>query len=206
VPLGETVEFRATARMSDGSIRDVTAEAAWSAGSHEVSIEGAGRVSGFARGQTQINVGFEARRGSRLVMILPRGTYRLSGRVREADGPTTGIEAAVVDATSATGGRVITETDAFGTYWLYGVAGDTTLRVTREGYRPAAQKLVVSDHQARDIDMSLARPRADVAGTYQLTSLHPATAAWGLAPAMFRMTFGCSLTRQRCNRTGPCSL
>src|SRR5262245_26011815 len=50
VDLGATTQFRLTARLSDGSIRDVTDEARWIAGGL-VSIVGPGLVMGRSRGQ-----------------------------------------------------------------------------------------------------------------------------------------------------------
>jgi hypothetical protein len=177
VPLDETVQFTLMAHLSDGSSRDVTSEARWSGGWAEgrhVSIAGPGLVTGTARGWAQISADFVTPESVRHhaftnVIVLPAGTYQLSGRVKEAGSSDGALAGARVEVTTGSGAGQTAVTDWWGYYFLYGVSGETTLRVTKEGYQPATRTLVVADHQAFDMELPLLRPRADVSGTYTLT-------------------------------------
>ena len=102
-------------------------------------------------------------------MVLPAGKYRLVGRVSEADFPEQRLSGARVEVTTGVEVPLNTLTDGSGTYRLYGVSGETGLRVTRDGYQPAARTVVVANHQSYNIELPLLQPRANVAGTYTLT-------------------------------------
>jgi hypothetical protein len=170
VGLGATGQFRVMAHLSEGSSRDVTTEANWSAASGGlISVSAPGSVNGLERGETRVSAEFDGRRESKVVMVLPAGTYRLTGTVIEADssGPVTG---ALVEVTTGVGARLTARTDRTGTYRLYGVSGQTGLRVTRDGYQPTAGTAFVTDQSAsHNIALPLVAPRADVSGIYTLT-------------------------------------
>ncbi|MBA2301056.1 MAG: carboxypeptidase regulatory-like domain-containing protein [Acidobacteria bacterium] len=76
---------------------------------------------------------------------------------------------ALVEVTAGSGAGLFARTGLEGRYRLYGVAGDTQVRVTKEGFQPRVQSVTVSDHQAQDFDLSLVRPREDLSEVYALT-------------------------------------
>ncbi len=170
VDLGATSQFRVMAQLSDESSRDVTTEASWSGASGGlISVSASGSIRGLERGETRVSAEFDGRRESKVVMVLPAGTYRLTGTVIEADssGPVIG---ALVEVTTGVGARLTARTDRTGTYRLYGVSGQTGLRVTRDGYQPTAGTAFVTDQSAsHNIALPLVAPRADVSGIYTLT-------------------------------------
>jgi Carboxypeptidase regulatory-like domain len=168
--VGETARYSVMAIMSDRSERDVTNEAQWSGG-EAVSISGPGLVTGRAPGVAELAAVVGGRRVPGRVTVLPAGTYRLEGQVHEAndDYPWQGVEGARIDVTTGTGAGLSTLTNAWGAYRFDGVAGETTLRVTRDGYQPVELKFGVVSHRNYDIELPLLAPRADVAGTYMLT-------------------------------------
>jgi hypothetical protein len=105
---------------------------------------------------------------SRPFLVLPAGTMRLSGRVREAD---IGVFGAFVEAVGAQG--LATTTDWFGSYTLIGVPAEADIRVTKERFTPTVtnvQLAVASSPERRrlDIPMTPIRPAASYAGTYTL--------------------------------------
>jgi len=106
------------------------------------------------------------------------------GRVLEADVPSAGVVGATVEVRSGTGvGRVFAQTDTYGFYRLYGVAGPTTLRASKEGYEAVDHTLVVEDHyQQAEIALRLRAPRVDIAGTYTLTISAAKKCGVGLGP------------------------
>jgi hypothetical protein len=168
--LGDIGEFTVTAHLTDGSSRDVTAEASWSSFFAILQIASPGRVRGNISGEASVAVQFAERYAYRTVMVLPRGTYRLTGRVTEAlaiSGPVVG---ALVEVTTAGGVRLSAHTDEQGNYRAYGVANETSVRVVKDGYQSVTQSIgVAADHTEHDIALALLAPRADVAGDYTLT-------------------------------------
>ena len=161
-----TGQFRAIARYSDSTTRDVTTEASWlSSDTSVLSISATGLAAGLERGEATITASFEGRisvKGG--VMVLPEGTYRVTGLVRDAGLPVMGARVEVISG-AAQGLGV----NANGDYRLYGVAGDVELRATKEGYRENTQRLRITGHQAVNFNLELSAPRDVVAGGYTLT-------------------------------------
>jgi hypothetical protein len=102
-------------------------------------------------------------------MVLPVGTYRFLGRVREAGPGTVPLANAIVEVGTVARRGLVTSTDAHGAYRLYGAAGRTTLRVTKTGYQSVQQTVMVADHATLDFELALLAPRPDISGTYTLT-------------------------------------
>lgn len=172
VPPGGTAQFTATAHMSDGSTQDVTTQASWRTGhSGILTVSSSGLVSGRQRGETSLTASISGRPATQSeVLVLPPGTYRVVGTVRDAGFPVTGAQVAVTSGT-ATG----LSAGASPEYRLYGVAGPTELRVTRDGYHEQKTRLDVARHERVDFDLTLSGPRTEAAGTYTLeVSANPA--------------------------------
>ncbi|MGH9313112.1 MAG: carboxypeptidase-like regulatory domain-containing protein [Vicinamibacterales bacterium] len=166
VPPGESAQYSAIAHQSDGSTRDVTNGAAWRTGHPSVlTISSTGLATGRERGETFISVSASGRSAVRNdVIVVPAGTYRLAGTVRDAGVAVFGARVEVT--TGPAQGLGVT---ANGAYRLYGVSGDTEVRVTKDGYQEQRKSLQVTSHQTLDFDLILSRPRDEVAGTYTLT-------------------------------------
>ena len=170
IPPGETAQFQATAHFSDGTSRDVTGEAAWFSSNPAVLLLSSGGVATARdRGEANVQVFLSGLSRTLPVVVLPAGTFRLAGRVTEAGVATEFIQGARVEATVGTGPLLSTMTGSDGRYRLYGVAADAEIRVTREGYEPHVQRLLLTDHHTLDIELRLTRPRADLSGQYTLT-------------------------------------
>ena len=76
MPLGANAHFGLIGHLTDGSRRDVTNEARWSAVSQElVSFSAPGIATGRERGETYVNAQLQWHQGSRQVMVSPAGTY-----------------------------------------------------------------------------------------------------------------------------------
>jgi hypothetical protein len=73
VAIGATQQFAATAVYSDGSARDVTADAAWTSGSPAVATMKAasGIAVGVGAGSSVITAAFEGKNGSSPLTVLP---------------------------------------------------------------------------------------------------------------------------------------
>lgn len=164
---GESAQFSATAYQSDGSTRNVTNEAEWRSGNLWVlSMSATGLATGLDRGEGPVGAAYAGKTAWKSgVLVLPAGTSRLIGKVRDGDLP---VSDARVEVLAGTGQGLITFTNAVG-YRLYGVAGDIDVRVTLNGYQEQRKSLTVTGNQTLDFDLVLTRPREEVAGTYTLT-------------------------------------
>lgn len=73
VAIGATQQFVATATYSDGSSRDVSANAAWTSATPAVATVNAttGRATGVSAGTSVITAGFSGKNGSATLTVLP---------------------------------------------------------------------------------------------------------------------------------------
>lgn len=164
---GESVQYSAIGHQSDGTTRDLTNEASWQATPPTVlTISSTGRATGLDRGEGFLSASAGARGSSKNVMVLPAGTYRLTGNVRDAGHAVGGAR---VEINGGIGRGLASTTDSLGAYRIYGVAGDIEVRVNRSGFQELRRTLLIASHQTVDFDLVLSRPRAEVAGTYVLT-------------------------------------
>jgi hypothetical protein len=175
VPPGESAQYSVNAYWSDGSVRDLTREAEWrSSDASVLSISPTGVATGQARGSTFISVGAAGSFSSKEVIVLPAGSYRLTGNVRDTG---FGVTGARVEVTAGTG-RGLAATTSTGGYVLFGVGGDVEVRVTGDGFQEQRKRLLVTTHQQLDFDLIVSEPRPEVSGTYSLTvSADPACRA-----------------------------
>jgi Bacterial Ig-like domain (group 2) len=166
VPPGQTVQFRAILRESSGTTRDVSTQAQWTAVDSDVlGVSTTGLVTGLERGETFLRASFNGFIGSRMVFVLPDGTFRLTGTVTDAG---TGVRDARVEVADGTSRGVATMTDVLGQYRLYGVSGDTLIRASKNGYQSAEHRLLISGNQTLNLVMSVAGRLPAVAGRYTL--------------------------------------
>jgi hypothetical protein len=165
VPTGETAQFQAIASQSDGSKRDVTAEASWESSNAKVlQVTAGGIATGVSSGMAVAYSRFEGKVGRHEVLVLPRGTYRLMGRVLESGLPITGATVSVIAGRAA---GLSATTDSDGGYALYGVVDEIQIRASKEGYESQVQSILVQAEQTFDFDLAPLE-RAEIGGDYVL--------------------------------------
>lgn len=152
VPPGETARFAVLAHFSDGSLREVTADATYSSSDTAVLAVQPGQVIAAARGEATVAVTYVGLCVARLIFSMPTGTYRLTGIVTDTD---TAVAGADVVVTSGAGAGLATRTDAAGHYRLYGVAGDTRIEIRKSGLL-RVETVDVSEHTQFDVDLGAA--------------------------------------------------
>ncbi|HYN10423.1 MAG TPA: Ig-like domain-containing protein [Vicinamibacterales bacterium] len=163
---GSTAQFTATGRYADGSTSDITASASWSTFSSNLRHVGGGRFEGLTVGDAFIGVNMSGRSASRSVIILPAGTFKLSGVVRDASG---GLTSVVVEVVSGTGAGQSTKSFQGGSYALFGVAGQVQLRASAPGYTTQEFTLNVTGHAVRDVTLVTTGNTTDMSGQWTLT-------------------------------------
>jgi len=169
IAAGESVQLTANAIKTDGSVENVTTQTGWSTNSSAIlQVNISGLATGKTNGETFVNARFGQRFASRRILVLPSGTFRLSGTVKESG---FGIDGASVTVISGIGEGLTVQSGFGGFYALYGVKGVVRIHTKKDGYQNTLQQLDVTAHGTQDVEMVALRERADLKGVYTLTIL-----------------------------------
>jgi hypothetical protein len=164
----ETVQLTANATKSDGSVENVSSQAQWTSATSEVlQLGSTGLATGRNRGEVFVTVRFGGLSATARIMVLPKGTFRLSGTVYE--GGILKLENVTVTVTSGVGEGLAAVTNVNGGFVLYGVSGLVKLHARREGYVDVVHQVTVIAHRDHSLSLSPNRPLVDLSGTYTLT-------------------------------------
>jgi hypothetical protein len=178
---GTDAQFTVWARFDDGTETDVTAKARLtetgvgcyecdetpilrigeSGVVHAVAVGEAGLYASYTHGQR------EAVDGHHRVLVLPAGTFKLSGRVTEAD--SGGLSASYVEVqVDSETGRLRTHATANGEYRVFGVRGATLVAVVSDYHESLQHRLVVDGHLELNLQIRPIIVRANEAFTLVL--------------------------------------
>jgi Big-like domain-containing protein len=169
IAIGESVQLTARGRYSDGSSRDVTGQVAWITNGAEVlSVSATGRATGRANGEADVSAKLDEQSAWQSgVIVVPAGTFRLSGNVMDE---TFAISGATVTVLSGRG-QGLTATSSFSLFQIYGVAGDIAIRISKPGYQDLTRELHIAKHEWLRFDLALANDRERLSDTYELRVL-----------------------------------
>lgn len=169
----QSVQYTAQMRLSDGTVKSSTNDlnVRWRtvSGAIQVDASSGAVTAGANRGETVLIaelVGNTGVRGTREIVILPDGTFRVVGSVREAEAPTQPIAGALVQVA---GTSLSTTTDPNGNYRLYGVPAQAEIRVSANGYVSAAQNVQLTAHGTQNFNLALSGPRITLNGPVTVT-------------------------------------
>ena len=172
---GATFQLTANESRADGSVKNVSATATWTVQNASSSSEAPAAIlqvsaSGLAtarnRGEVIVRASVGSLQALTRVMVLPPGTFRISGSVNEGG---VGLEGSTVTVTSGVGEGLTTRTSQYGSFALFGVSGAVTIQAQTAGYLDAVQQLNVSSHRNVGFAVVPTQPRSDFSGTYTLT-------------------------------------
>ena len=164
---GESVQLTANAVKSDGSVENVSSQAQWApTDSPILQLSSTGLATGMNRGETFVSARFGGRFANARIFVLPKGTFRLTGAIKESG---FGIDNVTVTVISGVGEGLTTLSGFSGSYTLYGVSGPVQIHLKKEGYRNDIQELDVIAHRTADFEIVADQPRRDYRGTYTLT-------------------------------------
>jgi hypothetical protein len=161
---GESARVQATARYSDGSEKDVTAEATWTSTQTRIATVAAGVITGQALGRVTIQARFESRTATVRLVIQPAGTFILTGNITEP-GPINVGSATV----AIVGGSNQVTSTVSGFYELFGVSGTVGVRVSKPGYFDETRALTVMENQRLDVQIRPVLAPTSIAGNYRVT-------------------------------------
>jgi hypothetical protein len=170
IPPGQSAQFAAIIRFSDGTTRTATTNVRWSSEKGLIRLDGsglatAGQQTGDDILSAEVSTESGPRRSTKEIVVLHQGTFRMIGVVTENGQPPTPIVGARVEVA---GGTPTAISDWDGRFRLYGVPGTGTIRVTRDGYQPHVQDFQLIDHVTQNFHLMLSGTRLNLAGQYTL--------------------------------------
>jgi carboxypeptidase family protein len=170
---GQSTQFIAETRLSDGTVKSSTSAQGvrWrSSNTAVLQVSTSGVVTaGQARGEANVIAEVLPNgviRGTREVVVVPDGTYRVVGSVREVEAPTQPVIGARVEVS---GTSLFTMTDFNGQYRLYGVPPAADIRVTANGYQSSVQSVQLTAHATQNFFLPLSGERISLNGPFTLT-------------------------------------
>lgn len=164
---GTSAQFKASLHFSDRSVRDVTAETSWSSSDSEIVVASpGGSAEGRARGEALLLATNGNLAVAKSVLVLEDGTFKIHGWVREA-GTTATVAEAHIETLSPP--LVSTTSGRDGRYTLYGVAANTELKVSKDGYAALVERAVLTGDARLDLAIQFLGTRADFSGSYTFT-------------------------------------
>jgi hypothetical protein len=195
---GETSQLAAIVTLKDGTKLDVTGGTAWSGGtrsggSQRVVSVTRGLLTAVAFGETTIAATYSTMslNAAVPVRVAPDGMFFVSGHVRAG---AAGVPAARVEATSPAG-TLSTVTESDGSYFVP-AAGDVTLRVEKDGYRPEVRRLTVNRDVQADVDLQWIPVAGDPVGIWRLTIAASSSCSSSLPPEAMRREYTAEVERK----------
>ena len=191
---GTNAQFTVNGRYSDDSTKDVSATASWSAlPTNVLRSTGGGRVEALTGGDAQVFVSFDRQFTSFRVLVIPPGTFKLSGRITDSSG---GIENVEVRVLSGTGAGLAAKTDFGGNYRLYGVAGDVRVSVSAPGYVPQEIGATVTSHTTRNFALTTSSTSVDVSGQWTMTFRTSSACSSNWSPELRQREIAANVSKQ----------
>ena len=167
--VNQTTQLAAVASLTDGTSRDVSAEAAWRSFNTAVAtVSARGLLTAVGLGRTGVSAQYQGRLSTADVLVLPSGTYILRGTVAEP-GPVPIGEARVEVIDGPHAGRSATTNRFSGTYEIYGLSGNLSVRVTKDGFVVDTKSVSLTENRVLDFELRPTAAPLPIAGNYRLT-------------------------------------
>jgi hypothetical protein len=140
----------------------------WSSNSTLLQVNSSGVANaGPQTGEAVISVAVPFGQGTvkstREVLILPDGTYRLVGNIKDGEFPSASVAGARLDVTP---GSASATTDHSGNYTLYGVPADASIHIARDGYQPIDQSVHLTGNATQNFLLSPTNLHLHLSGPY----------------------------------------
>lgn len=162
---GATGQLTAIAAFSDGTSRDVTAEASWTATDGWITVVGRGAITATRYGTATVNARYLTRTATARIRIAPAGAFLMNGSVTGAGGFR--LPGARVEFSSGCGTHT-TITDEFGSYILP-ATGQATMRVQMNGFQAQVKQVTVGADARFDVELQAIAASSSLSGEYRLT-------------------------------------
>src|SRR6185295_13420571 len=130
-----------------------------------VTVDAHGVMTGHDRGRANVQANYGFRHALTAVVVVPRDTYVVSGTVKEAGLP---VDSAAVSLRSASEPSGLSQQTGFdGRYEFFGIAGDSRLDVSKQGYLTRSETVTVDADRTFDVALTPTVAPVNVAGTYE---------------------------------------
>ena len=170
---GQSAQLVAAIRLADGTTKQpsLSTPVQWfSSNTNILRVSSTGLATGVQVGEARITVfygtGISMRQATKEFIVVPAGTYRLTGMITEAGFPSVSVIGARVEVMP---GSLAAITGLDGRYTLYGVPSDSVVTISKAGYTTVSQALQLTAHATRNFVLALSGPRFMIAGPYTLT-------------------------------------
>lgn len=176
-PAGFNFQLIATARLSDGSTRDVTAAATWSSSNASViAVSSTGLATIVGTGSADLRAAYQNVVGT---MTVEFGSgFALSGRVNEEAPNSPALSGVRVEIVSGPRAGTFVTSDASGAFRFTNLTGLVDLQATRSGYLPwRLGSLTVDRDTSIDVTM-YASPPVNAAGETATARCQDGTWTW----------------------------
>ena len=166
---GTTAPYTVIAHHSNGRTENANDRARWFSSRQDVmSVDEMGRASAHTTGDARLTVQIPAFSAGKDIIVVPAGTYRLTGLVTENQSGGASVSNARVEVHADGALALSTTTGVDGRYRFHGVVGEIELRVTKDGYQAGTTRLSVFEHLSHNLELSTAEPRRNASGVYAL--------------------------------------
>jgi len=148
---GESVQLTATLVKPDGSRENASDRVVWFSDSAQtLAVSQTGLARADVPGEAMVSASFQSFRVQARILVLPPGTFKLSGVVT---GLGLGVGDVAVAVLSGTGEGLTVNTRSDGQYALFGVAGRVRIGISRHGYSNRVEEIDVTDHHTFSVQL-----------------------------------------------------
>jgi Carboxypeptidase regulatory-like domain len=181
-PTGASFQLRATARLSDGTTRDVTPLASWSSSDPSIATVTTGGMALILRaGRVELRATFESVTGA-LAMDVAIG-FTLSGRAVAVGGDSAPLAGVQVRITGGSSTSESTRTDASGRFAVADLAGLVSVDAALDGYLPWHVANLTVDHDLTLDVVLYPTPPADASGATATARCRDGSWSWATTVA-----------------------
>jgi hypothetical protein len=177
-PAAATFQLAATARLSDGSTRDVTAMATWSTSNPSVvSVSATGLATIVGAGSVELRAAYQNVTGALAMQFGPG--FSLSGRVQEVGPNSAALSGVRIEIVNGPGAGTAVTSDADGAFRFgSSIVGVVDIEATKAGYvRWRLGTLTVDRNTSIDVAM-YPTPPTNPSGATATARCHDGTWSW----------------------------
>jgi len=179
---GSTFQLMATARLSDGSTRDVTAISSWTTSNPLIAaVSVTGLVTVVGSGSVELRATYQNVVGALAMQMAPG--FMLSGTVQEVGPDTRAVSDVRVEIVSGPGAGTVVTSDSTGIFRFSRLAGVVAIEATKTGYLPWRLANLTVDH---DMTLQLGlypAPPANASGATATARCQDGTWSWATTVA-----------------------
>jgi Big-like domain-containing protein len=142
---GSTFQLMATARLSDGSTRDVTAISSWTTSNPLIAaVSVTGLVTVVGSGNVELRATYQNVVGMLAMQMAPG--FLLAGTVQEVGPETRAVSDVRVEIVSGPGAGTVVTSDSTGLFRFSRLTGLVAIEATKTGYLPWRLANLTVDH------------------------------------------------------------